>query len=155
MNTLKPLKIIVTAFAVVIVVLLGVLIFVKPAQGPTAPAAVNAEPAVSPDGHVVVTAPLSDTVVSSPVAIAGTATGGGWFFEASFPVKVLDGDGAVLGQGQAQAQSDWTSTGTIPFVASITFRTPKYATGAIVFAKDNPSGLPENAQELSVPVRFK
>jgi hypothetical protein len=151
MNTPKYLKIIVIVFAVIIVVLLGVLIFVKPVQGPT----VNAGPATSPDGRVVVTAPLANAVVSSPLAVAGTVTGGGWFFEAVFPVKVLDGDGSVLGQGQAQAQSDWMTTGTVPFAASIVFTAPKYATGTILFAKDNPSGLPQNAAEFQLPVRFR
>ena len=148
MNALKLLKIIVVVFAVIIVVLLGVLIFVKPVQGPTVPA-------TSPDGHVIVTSPLRDALISSPVAVSGTVTGGGWFFEAVFPIKVLDGDGAVLGQGQAQAQSDWMTTGTVPFSASIAFTAPKYATGTIVFAKDNPSDLPQNAEEFSLPIRFK
>ncbi len=155
MPTLKILKIIVIVFAVIIVVLLGVLVFVKPVQGPTVPVTENSAPATSPDGRVVVTSPLPNVLVSSPLAISGTVTGGGWFFEAVFPVKVLDGDGTILGQGQAQAQSDRMTTGTVPFAVSIPFTTPKYATGTIVFAKDNPSGLPTNAEEFSVPVRFQ
>lgn len=150
MNTLKLLKIVITAFAVIIVVLLGVLIFVKPVRGPAA--------ATSPDGHVVVTLPLLNASVSSPIAVSGTVTGGGWFFEAVFPIRILDGDGTVIGQGQAQAGGavgDWMATGTVPFAANISFTAPKYATGTIVFAKDDPSGLPQNAGELSVPVRFK
>ncbi len=145
---MKALKVFVIIFAVVIVVLFGLLILVKPAQGPTVPA-------TSSDGHLVVTAPLQDVVVSSPLAISGTVTGGGWFFEAVFPVKVLDGDGTVLGEGQAQAQSDWMTTGTVPFAASIAFSAPKYATGTILFAKDNPSGMPQNAGELRLLVRFR
>ncbi len=155
MSTLKKLKIIAIAFAVIIVILLGALLFVKPVQGPTVPVAGNSAPATSPDGRVIVTSPLPNVLVSSPLAVAGTVTGGGWFFEAVFPVKVLDGDGTVLGQGQAQAQSDWMTTGTVPFAVSIPFTTPKHATGTIVFAKDNPSGLPQNAEEFSVPVRFR
>ena len=81
--------------------------------------------------------------------------GGGWFFEASFPVKVVDADGIVLGQGQAQAQGDWMSTGTVPFVASISFATPYSATGTIVLAKDNPSGMLQNDLPLRVPVAFR
>lgn len=147
MNTPKLLKVIVIVFAIIIVVLLGILIFVKPVQGPTA--------AVSPDGRVVVSSPLPDALIISPVHIAGTVTGGGWFFEASFPVKILDGDGTVLGQGPVQAESDWMATGTVPFNANISFSAPHSATGIIVFAKDNPSGLPANGLEFGVPVRFK
>lgn len=150
-KTLKILKIVVIAFAVIIVMLLGVLMFAQPVTGPTVPPA----SAISPDGHVMILSPLPNTLVSSPLSISGAVVGGGWFFEAVFPVKVLDGDGTVLGQGQAQALSDWTTTGTVPFGAKITFSAPHYATGAILFAKDNPSGLPQNAEEFSVPVRFK
>ena len=154
MPSLKILKVIVVAFAVIIVVLLGALIFVKPVQGPTVPVAVNSEPATSPDGHVIVMSPLPNALVSFPVTVSGTVTGGGWFFEAVFSVKILDGDGIVLGQGQAQAQSDWMTTDTVPFAASISFTTPKYATGTIVFAKDNPSGLPVNDDAIEIPVIF-
>ncbi len=153
---LKVLKVVVAVFTVVIVILLGLLIFVNPAKGPSAPGVNETiQPATSPDGHVVVSAPLPDALVVSPVSISGAVTGGGWFFEASFPVKVLDGDGAVIGEGQARAQNNWMSTGTVPFSGSITFSVPKYANGTVVFAKDNPSGMPQNAEEFSVPVRFR
>lgn len=148
------LKVIVISFAVIIVVLLGILILVKPVQGPAVPVA-GSQPTISPDGHVTVTVPLANALVASPVIVSGSVTGGGWFFEASFPVKILDSDGTVLGQGPAQAQSDWMTTGIVPFGASISFTAPRGATGTIVFAKDNPSGAPQNAQEFSVPVRFK
>jgi len=36
----------------------------------------------------------------------------------------------------------------------ITFENPETATGTLVLEKDNPSGLPEHADELRVPVRF-
>jgi hypothetical protein len=159
MNTIKLLKIIAIAFAVIIVVLVGVLVFVKPVQGPTVPGPSHqtstTEYATSPDGRLVVRSPLPGALVSSPLAISGTVTGGGWFFEAVFPVEVLDGNGTVLGQGQAQAQSDWMTTGTVPFAAEISFTAQRYATGTVVFAKDNPSGMPQNAEDLRIPVRFK
>ena len=149
MPNLKALKAIAIIFAVIIVVLLSVLIFVKPVRGPELP-----PPAVSLDGRLSVTLPRTNDIVASPVFVGGSVTGGGWFFEASFPVKVLDGDGTVLGQGPAQAESDWMTTETVPFAADIPFTAPKYGTGTVVFEKDNPSGLPQNAGELRVPVRF-
>jgi hypothetical protein len=152
------MKKIVIIFAVIIVVLLGVLIFI-PAKAPEGPPGSTAtstipQPAISADGHVSVTTPHAGDVVSSPVTITGTVTGGGWFFEASFPVKVIDADGAVLGRGQAQAHSDWMTTGTVPFAATITFTAPHSGTGTIVLAKDNPSGMPQNDMSLAIPVRF-
>lgn len=148
------LKILVIVLGIIILVLLGILIFVQPVKGPT----ISLVPAISSDGHVRVDAPHANDLVASPVTVKGSVTGGGWFFEASFPVKVLDGDGTVLGQGPAQAQGEpgsWMTTGTVPFAASITFTAPRYATGTIVLMKDNPSGLPQNAAELRISVRFQ
>jgi hypothetical protein len=144
----KIATILAVVLAVIIVVLLGLLIFVKPVQGPTISRAENLQ----------VDLPQPNAVVSSPVAIEGSVTGGGWFFEGSFPVKVLSGDGKVIGTGTAQALSDWTSTGTVPFSASVLFTAPSSSygvTGTILFANDNPSGLPGSAKSFSVPIRFK
>ena len=153
---MKTAKIVAIAMGVIIVILLGVLVFVNPTKEPTvSPPAGTVSGVLSPDGHVAILSPASGTSITSPITILGTVTGGGWYFEASFPVKVLDADGAVLGTGSARAQEDWTSTGTVPFVATIPFAHPRYATGTIVFLKDNPSGVPENAQSFSLPVRFQ
>jgi len=154
---MKTFLIVLAAFlAAVIVGLLGVLIFWKPAQVPSQPVDVgNYPPLVSADGHLQVDLPHANDLISSPVAIEGSVTGGGWFFEASFPIKVLDGDGTVLGTGNAQALSDWTSTGTVPFSASIVFTAPHFATGTILFANDNPSGLPVDQKSFSVSVSFR
>ena len=139
--------------AVVIVVLLGVIVFWKPASAPT-----NTPPPQtisSYDGTLSLTTPPAiDTPVTSPLAIEGTATGN-WFNEATFPIKVLDGDGRVLGSGQAQALGNWMTTGTVQFSASIPFVTPKYATGTVEFKNDNPSGLPINAKEFDLEVQFQ
>lgn len=153
------MKTAVIALAVVIVVLLGVLVFVPSAHGPTTAEQSGgsgiAQTAVSSDGKVRVSIPAIGEKVASPLTVIGVVTGGGWFFEASFPVKVLDGDGALLGAHPAQAGSDWMVTTPVPFTATITFRAPKYATGTVVLEKDNPSGLPQNAGELRIPIRFK
>lgn len=150
----KIVKYIAIIFAVIIVVLLGILTFVKqPAQRPETGPELGAF--ISPDGHLGIYEPNSTEVIGSPVTIMGTITDGGWFFEATFPVKIVDGDGTVLGQGHARAQSDWTTTGTVPFSGTISFSAPRSTTGTIVFSKDNPSGLPQNDESFSVPVRFK
>lgn len=154
----KGLKIAVIALGVVIVVLLGLLIFVPSAHTPSAPpeGRVAQTPTVSADGHVSITLPLANATIVSAAAVAGSVTGGGWFFEGTFPVKVLDADGAVLGEGHVQAEpaDAWMSTGTVAFAGTVEFKTPHYATGTLVFSKDNPSGLPANAGEVRVPVRF-
>jgi len=42
----------------------------------------------------------------------------------------------------------------VPFAVSLAFDQPTTATGTLVLQKDNPSGLPENADEITIPVRF-
>ncbi len=159
MNNSRLLKLIASILGVIIVVLLGILIFIPGVKSPAGPSNATStpnvpQPIISPDGHVEVSAPLADQTIKSPVVITGNVTGGGWFFEASFPIKIVDANGAVLGQGIAQANADWMSTGTVPFSAVINFKASKTATGTIVLSKDNPSGLPEHDMSFSVPIRF-
>src|SRR3989344_1218765 len=104
-------------------------------------------------GRIIVdTLKVGDTV-TSPLAITGTAKG--WYFEASFPVEVRNASGTILAQAPAQAQSDWMVDAFVPFAITLTFPAqPASSTGTIVFRKDNPSGLPENDESLTVPVVF-
>src|SRR4030042_356275 len=103
---------------------------------------------------IQVTNPQPNALVSSPLMVTGQARGN-WYFEASFPVKILDASGNILNQVPAQAQGDWMTTDFVPFVATISFTTPTTGTGTLVLQNDNPSGLPENAQELHFPVKFQ
>lgn len=103
---------------------------------------------------IVVTLPKANQIVTSPLTISGQARGT-WFFEASFPVRLLDGDGRELAVAPAQAQSNWMTQEFVPFVAQLRFSKPATATGTLVLEKDNPSGLAENADELRLPVRFE
>ena len=97
--------------------------------------------------------PADNTVITSPVMVTGEARGS-WYFEASFPVKVYDANGKLLGSGPAQAQGDWMTEDFVSFVASITFTKPTTATGKIVLENDNPSGLSENSKSVEIPVKF-
>lgn len=98
-------------------------------------------------------APAPNSLVTSPVTVSGEARGT-WFFEASFPIEILDSQGNVLGTGIAQAQGNWMTEDFVPFSATIQFKATTVPQGLIVFRKDNPSGLPENDASVSVPVRF-
>jgi hypothetical protein len=97
--------------------------------------------------------PLPNETVINPITLYGAAKGS-WYFEASFPIKVLDANGKVLGQTAAEAQGDWTSSEYVPFVASLQYSAPATPTGTLILEKDNPSGLPENADQLSLPIVF-
>jgi hypothetical protein len=151
----KLAKYIVIVFTVIIIALLAILIFVPAKKSaPVKNVAAIQGTKASSDGSISIVSPNENALIDSPIVVSGIAKGN-WFFEAVFPVKVLDGDGMVLGQGQARAEGDWTTTGTVPFSATISFSLSRFTTGTIVFSKDNPSGLPQNAESFSVPIQFK
>jgi hypothetical protein len=90
--------------------------------------------------------------VSSPLVVTGQARGN-WFFEASFPVKLLDSSGVALASGIATAQAGWMTEDFVPFTATLTYNSPvSGGAGTLVLQRDNPSGLPENDDQLIVPV---
>lgn len=103
--------------------------------------------------NVLVTTPLPNQVVSNPLVVTGSARGT-WYFEASFPVSLVDGNGKVLGRGIAQAKDEWMTPEFVPFEARIDFDPPTTMTGFLILSKDNPSGLSENDAEVKFPIRF-
>jgi len=103
---------------------------------------------------ISVSNPRPNQTIQSPIVIEGEARGF-WFFEADFPVKLLDGNGNLLAQDIARAQSDWMTEDFVPFKAELYFQAPITEKGTLILEKDNPSGLPENADELRIPVKFK
>ncbi|MBN1779420.1 MAG: GerMN domain-containing protein [Candidatus Buchananbacteria bacterium] len=91
--------------------------------------------------------------ISSPLVITGQARGS-WFFEADFPVELVDQAGNVVATGIAQAQSDWMTQDFVPFQVELIFKNAPTGVGKLILKKDNPSGLPENDNQLEIPVTF-
>lgn len=109
--------------------------------------------------------PRPEEQISSPLTITGEARGN-WFFEASFPVSLVNWDGLIIAQGIATAKIDpdandgagWMTADFVPFEATLTFTVDKdvYSRrGALILQKDNPSGLPEHDDALEIPINFK
>ena len=98
--------------------------------------------------------PRPNQLIESPLFVKGEARGY-WYFEASFPVKLFDDNGFLLGVMPAQALGDWMTEDFVEFSATLSFAVPSTLKGRLVLEKDNPSGLPENSDELRVPVLFK
>ena len=96
---------------------------------------------------------VANQTVASPLVITGQAVGP-WYFEASFPIELKDGNGLTIASDIATAQSDWMVTGFVPFTATLTFPTPVTTSGTLILHKDNPSGEPINDDQLIVPVSF-
>ena len=101
-----------------------------------------------------VTSLRSNQLISSPLLLEGEARGN-WFFEASFPVRLFDGNGKEIAIAIAQAQGEWMTEEFVPFQATLEFTIPDTDTGTLIFEKDNPSGLPEHADALRMPVVFQ
>ena len=105
-------------------------------------------------GLIKVKSPSAGSIIKSPVLIEGEARGF-WFFEASFPISVVDARGKELGIGIAQAKDEWMTENFVSFRAEIDFSLPETDTGFLILKKDNPSGLSEHDDELLIPIKFR
>lgn len=142
-------------------------------DGATAPVACTQEAKICSDGSsvgregphcefarcpkeelIVVESPRAYEEISSPVIVRGKARGT-WFFEASFPVKVVDRAGNILGVVPVMTREEWMTTDFVSFQAEVPFIGSGAVDGFVIFEKDNPSGLSEHADELRVPVVFR
>jgi hypothetical protein len=157
-----------TIFTVVILLILGlfVLSIVRHATNVPPPKPIPSDVIKETASHlpplgkqatqneITVTSPSAGEVIYSPVKVSGMARGG-WFFEASAPVNVIDLNGALLGTGHIEAQGDWMTSEMVPFTGSITFKTVTGSTaGILLFENDNPSGMASTSKYLAVPVVF-
>ncbi len=102
---------------------------------------------------IVVSSPVLQSVVSSPMRISGEARGT-WYFEASFPIVLLDSNGNQIAIGHAEAQGEWMTENFVPFVATLPFSSPTTRDGVLVLKNDNPSGDPIRDKEVRIPVLF-
>lgn len=147
-----------------IVVVLAYFVFVVPAPGTATGTATGATTtqngtatgttATQPlSARVVLTSPKANTTVQKTFVVAGAAPGN-WYFEATFPIKVIDRDGNVLLNTYATAQGDWMTTEQVTFTATVTIA--NYSGPAtLVLLKDNPSGLPEHDDSVSIPITIQ
>ncbi|MBI4118654.1 MAG: DUF192 domain-containing protein [Parcubacteria group bacterium] len=94
-------------------------------------------------------------IIKNPFIIKGQARGN-WFFEASFPVKVMDANGKIIMASYAETQDNWMTTDFVPFEKEFYFDSePQTPYGFLILEKDNPSGLAEHADQIKIPIRFR
>lgn len=136
----------------------GELVVVKPAATSTITTSSVATSTIeSPinDLGIIIDQPKPEESFSAPFAVTGKARGK-WFFESSFPLKIVDEQAKVLGTGVAIAQSDALTENYVPFVGFMEFspeEKPASGTKAfLIFTNDNPSGMPENEISTTVPI---
>ncbi len=92
--------------------------------------------------------------VSSPIKITGQARGT-WFFEGSFPVKLISESGEQLATGTAQAEGDWMTENFVNFNVNLTYGATTSTKAILIFEKDNPSGLLANEAAFALPVDLR
>lgn len=105
---------------------------------------------------IIVDNPRPNQVIQSPLFIKGKAKGT-WFFEASFPVVLVNWDGLIIAEGFVTAKEDWMTEEFVPFETNLYFTIDidTYSNrGTLILKKDNPSGLPENDDALEMPIIF-
>ena len=118
-----------------------------PSKAPEAPPHPSAGPAlVSP---TTVTSPAPFARVTSPLTVTGVSRG--WYFEGSFPARLVGADGQVIAEAPAQAQGDWMTSAPVPFSTTLIFHVARDTPATIVLEQDMPSDNQE-PQRLSVPV---
>lgn len=109
--------------------------------------------------------PKPISVINSPLVVKGEARGT-WYFEGDFPITLVDWDGRIIAESHASfifdpndPESTWMTEEFVPFEGTIEFDLSEenrvYNRGAIIFQKDNPSGLSEHDDALEIPILFE
>ena len=102
------------------------------------------------ENKIQVTSPQPGATVAPTFTVSGKARST-WYFEASFPLEVLDANGKSLKVMPVQAGGDWMTTEFVPFMLQVAI--PNYKGKAtLILRNDNPSGLPENEASISIPI---
>ena len=137
----------------IVAILVGALLFYNRAEAPSDGVS-SPHGAAAKANLIVATTPTAGAVVSSPLTVSGTARGM-WYFEASFPVKLVTDSGTMLAVSPAQAQGEWMTEDFVPFTITLSFPPqPAGSTGKLILSKDNPSGDPMLDDYLEIPVTF-
>lgn len=152
-------KIYITIVLVLILIILGVICFSGyfVDKRPIISGAPNTDKITyvnSSENLIKVELPFPGAVVGKDFSVLGKARGN-WFFEASFPVVVLDKDGNVLSTAVAQAKTDWMTTDFVEFKADFNIPQSYIGKATLVLKKDNPSGMPENDASVSFPINIE
>ena len=98
--------------------------------------------------------PYPEAVTGKEFSVVGSARGM-WYFEASFPVDVLDKDGNILVQSYATAQGEWMTEDFVPFKGDIKIPSSYIGPATLVLHRSNASGLPENDAQVSFPFNIE
>lgn len=105
-------------------------------------------------GLIVVDLPKPGAVTGKEFSITGKARGT-WYFEASFPVQVIDTKGKVIAQAVARAKGDWMTENFVPYTVNIKIPSTYIGKATLILKKDNPSGMKEYDASLLIPITIE
>ena len=103
--------------------------------------------------YIVVDTPFPGAITGKEFKVTGKARG--FYFEASFPVEVLDKDGKRIFIGPAQAQSDWMTDSFVPFEIDVKVPDTYIGPATLILHKDNPSDMREYDASMSFPITIE
>src|SRR5690606_16811347 len=83
---------------------------------------------------IKVTNPAEDQLITSPLEITGEARGY-WFFEATAPVELLNGNMDLIIEKYITATGEWMTEDWVPFSETINFENPSTETGYLILHK--------------------
>ena len=115
-------------------------------KGPEAPPSEAPSALISPTS---VSSPAPFARVTSPLTVTGVSRG--WYFEGSFPARLVGADGQVIAEAPAQAQGDWMTSAPVPFQATLIFTVTHDTQANIVLEQDMPREG-EEPQRVTIPV---
>lgn len=151
----RPMRMIFIVIIVILVIVVSLFVYSRIEHPAIVP--VNIEHS----DLILVEYPKAGNKISSPLIVKGKARGT-WYFEASFPIVIVDWDGKIIGEGHAEAIGDWMTEDFVPFKGVINYTRPEnmkagtYSErGAVIFKNDNPSGDPAKDKAVEVPVIFE
>lgn len=124
---------------VVILVLAGMLIFLKPGNKKVTETPANPQQIEG----IQVLSPKEGSTTTSPIKITGITNGGGWNgFEGQVgTVKLLDYKGNEIVTGILKATTDWMKP-PVSFETNLEFKTDYKGPATLLFSNENPSGDP-------------
>ena len=146
-------------FITIIIIILAVLtiaglVFDWGRKGVVAPIS-NQSSTTTEESSMQISYPKENQEVTSPIKISGKAQGN-WFFEAIFPIKLVDSGGNIISTGQAQAIGDWATSSFVDFSSEITYdNATSTGRAVLIFKNDNPSGDPARDKYFYLPVILK
>ena len=126
-----------------------------PAAAPDTRAMADPVPASTTTGGINVIGPPPNGRTNSPLIATGTAPNT-WYFEAQFRAQLISADGHVITEAPAQAQTDWTKPGTVPFMVQMPFEIAQDQQATLLLQEDMPPDAdhPEHrpTREIRIPV---